>query len=110
MRHIKYTRGDTSAIPFQLFSRATGLEQAITGYTFLLTVDSLQNPTDEVTKEFQVAGAISDAATGVFSFSPSALNSDLTGPYYYDVQATDSSGGIETIDKGRITFRQDITK
>lgn len=110
MRHIKYTRGDTRPILFQLFDPGTGEPEDITGYSFLLTVDTLQNPPDATTQVVQLTGAIVTAVSGIFAFTPTALESDLLGAHYYDLQVTDDLGGIDTVEKGRISFRQDITK
>ena len=108
--NIERFRGDTKNIKKRAISKATGVQQDITGWSFLLTVDSLENPTDSATQIFQVAGVLSEPLSGYFDFPISAAEADNLGVFYYDIQAIDSGGLKSTLDKGSFTFTQDITK
>lgn len=111
LQEIDRVRGDTKPIPFILTTDDTGLPVDITGYTFLLSVDTQQNPPDAVTQVFQVAGSIIDAPNGKIQFQLTIGQADQTpGTYWYDVQVTEASGAIVTLLKGKWRVRQDITK
>jgi len=108
---IRRLRGDTKPIPKILKSDDTGLAVNITGYTFVLTVDTQQNPPDAVTQQFQISGSIIDGPAGKVQFQPSLGQADQTpGTYWYDIQITEASGAIVTLLKGKWLIRQDITK
>lgn len=118
MTDIVRYRGDTSAEEWQIKSRRTGAAVDITGYSFILSVNSDENPTNEDNLEFQITGVITDAATGKVEFVTSLAQSAYTGvtftdgisQFYYDIQLTDASGRKRTYDKGLWTVKQDITK
>lgn len=101
----EYFRGDTK--PFKL--TVTVASGDISGWTFTMSVDSRKNPDDGSTQVFQLAGVIVDAPNGLVEFRPSVANTDLVGTYYYDMEANDGTY-IRTVEKGKITFTQDITK
>lgn len=106
---ITRKRGDT--FPFRFEITQDGAALNITSYTFLMTVDPSSDPPDDTTKNFQLAGVITDAAGGAFEFRPTAGNMNLTpNVYFYDVQMTDSASYITTVVKGKLTIQQDITK
>ena len=107
---ITRSRGDTVADKVTVTDSA-GVVVNIAGFSFLLTVNKLKEPTDTSQQLFQVTGTITDAPNGKVEFSPTALQTNQTpGKYYYDVQMTDGAGKIQTILFGRYTIRQDITK
>jgi len=110
MTAIKRYRGDTHAIPRTMRSKRTGAIINITGYSFKLSVDTLKNPTDEVTQVFKLTGAITNAALGEYQFSPNASQADNVGAMFYDIEVTDASGAIETVEKDTYTVSQDLTK
>lgn len=110
MTDITRKRGDTYADEFSVLSGTTGLVIDITGFTFLLTVDTEKNPLDATNNLYQLMGVITDASNGLVEFVPSSSNTDLLGKYYFDIQMTDGAGRIRTIDKGFYKFVQDITK
>lgn len=111
MTDITRTRGDTYADEFEIKSQTTGLVINITGHTFLLTVDTMQAPTDSSTNLYQLVGNITDAAAGLVEFAPTAVQADVVpGRYWFDVEMTDDQGRIRTIDSGKYTYVQDITK
>ena len=109
MNKLTRYRGDTS--PDQFTVRKDGVVVDITGCTFKMTVNSEKDPTDTTAQLFTVDGTIVSAVNGQVDFSPDATQADQTpGDYFYDVQMTTGAGVIQTIDKGRYRFVQDITK
>ena len=107
---IKRKRGDTAADVFTLTDSA-GAALNITGFSFLLSVSSLENPPDSTNQLYQLTGAIIDATGGIVEFTPSAANADQDPEvYFYDVQMTDGASRIKTIEKGKYEYEQDITK
>ena len=110
MSNITRKRGDTYADELTITSSSTGLPVNITGYSFLLTVDTRQNPTDETTQVYQLTGAIISGVNGRVEFAPSDAQADHVGDYYYDVQMLDGAGRKRTIASGKYKYTQDITK
>lgn len=110
MTDIERYRGDTAADEWTITDSA-GVAIDIAGFSFILSVNSLENPPDNTTELYNVSGTITAALSGIVEFSPSALNADQKpAVYYYDVQMTDTGGRLKTIDKGKYTYNQDITK
>lgn len=110
MTDITRFRGDTSSdhITVQTLS---GTPVDITGYTFVLTVNSLENPPDNTTEIYSIAGSILSGPAGTVEFVPTAGNADqLAAEYYYDIQMIDAASRIKTIEKGKYTYTQDISK
>lgn len=104
-------RGDSFANEYEITSAATGAVVNITSYTFVMSVDSRQNPSDTSTQVFTVNGVITDAPAGLVEFAPSAAQTDVTpGIYFYDAQLTDDVGRIRTFDSGRYIIEQDYSK
>lgn len=108
---ISWGRGDSRAKVFQI-KDADGVVVDITGFAFKLTCNTNRNPTiSDGTELFSLTGVITDAANGKVAFTPSTVETDQTpGTYYYDIQMTDGSGGIETLFKALLLIEQDITK
>ena len=109
---ITWYRGDSYPIEITI---KDGDEVAIdiTGYSFLMTVDSKKDPpAGDATKIFEVVGVLdADPTTGKVSFTPSASDTDISkATYYYDIQMTDASSNIRTIVKNKFKIVQDITK
>ena len=103
---IEWARGDSSIREFTL-------NVDITGATFLLTVNTVRDPTVSPpvgTELFQVVGVIFDAPAGKVRFAPTSVDTDLDpGKYFYDVQMT-AGGQVTTVLKGVCRILQDITK
>lgn len=110
MTDITRKRGDTYADEFTIKSASTKLPINITGYTFLLTLDPEKSPATADNNVYQLVGTILDAAAGRVEFAPSALQADLVGSYFYDVQMIDGAGRKRTIITGKYRYVQDITK
>lgn len=106
---IRY-RGDTYADEITIKSKVTKKPIDITGYSFTLTVDSKQNPTDETTKKYFISGVIVDALAGRVEFVPTEEQANLSGQFYYDIQMIDTLGRKRTITSDKYTYKQDITK
>lgn len=109
---ITWYRGDSYPLELTIKDKATGLVIDITGYSFILTIDSLDKPPDDTTKQFDVVGVLdSDPTTGKVSFTPTNVDTDLEpATYFYDVQMTDASSNIRTIAKDKWKLKQDISK
>lgn len=111
-KNLERFRGDTYPDVFTLKDSA-GAAVDITGYSFLMSVDIDENPANADNQVYQITGVIVGAASdGQFSFTPTAMQADQDpkGKYFYDVQMTDSGGAITTIAKGKLVYKQDITK
>ena len=98
--------GDTCPIDLRLTDVA-GAAVDITGYTFSLGVNLLENP-GAAANVFTVTGTITDATAGRFRFAISLVNANLlvlrtaNAPYWFSVRATDSGGLVTTIMKGEL--------
>lgn len=108
-----YTRGDTDPVQFRLTDK-DGAAIDITGYTFRLSVDTVENPADTnrptATEVFAVNGTITDGPNGRFEFPMTTTESNQApGTYYYDVERTNGTA-VRTIIKSTFQMMQDITK
>lgn len=104
---ISRYRGDTYPRVYAIKS-AAGAAIDITGWTFALTVNSEENPTDDASQIAQFSGVIQDAAAGTVAFPfPASIPA---GNHYYDIQSVDASGYIRTHEKGVLVITQDINK
>jgi hypothetical protein len=109
MSQITRYRGDTWPIKMTILRDDEPMD--ITDCSFILTVDSKKQPTDELTNLFQLTGVIEgDPTDGIVLFEPSEVDVDRIGKFYYDVQVEDTSGKKRTIAKDRFVLTQDITK
>ena len=103
-------RGDTVPDEFTI-KKPDGTAQDITGFAFVLTVNSVKNPPDDTTQILQSIGTITDATNGVVEFPISTPQADQEpGKYYFDVEATTPTGKKHTILSGAYRFKQDVTK
>ena len=99
-------RGDTADLIFNLVDSA-GVAFDGTGRSYLLSVNSLEDPPDNTTQLFQSTGTV---ATSVVTFPIIVADVLTVFEAFYDIQETDGSGKILTIDKGTFETRMDITK
>ena len=105
-------RGDTKADLFTI-KTANGNAVDITGFTFIMTVNDVENPDGGTPGNILMAlvGSITDAFRGEVEFAPTAMEADqVPGSYFYDVEMTDVATRITTIAKGSYVFNQDISK
>ena len=105
---IERKRGDT--YPIEIIVNSNGSPLNISGASFVLTVDPSKTPVDNTNNLFALTGTITDAPGGRVSFTPTELQADHVGRFFHDIQMTDGSGAKRTIDSGKFTFTQDITK
>ena len=106
---ICISRGDTTPFTFTITSAGAAVD--ITGFSYTLTVDTLENPTDAATNVFALTGTITGATTGIVEFEMSAAQADQSAiVHYYDLEQTDANLKLRTIAKGEFEFKQDITK
>jgi len=99
-------RGDTAKLIFNL-KDSTGAAFDGTGRTYLLSVNSLEEPPDGTTQIFQVAGVV---ATTQVSFTPTTPNVANVISAFFDIQETAADATILTIAKGAFLILQDVTK
>jgi hypothetical protein len=110
MTDIERYRGDTAADQWTVQTVA-GAAHDISGYTFTLTVSTIENPPTNSSELYNVSGTIIDGPGGVVEFTPTPVQTDQKpAVYYYDVQMVTAGTRIKTIDKGKYTYHQDITK
>jgi hypothetical protein len=110
MTDITRYRGDTAADEITVQNSA-GAAVDITGFTFVMTVSTIENPPDNTSELYSITGTITAPASGQVEFVPTTLNADQKpSTYYYDIQMTDTAGRIKTIAKGQYIYTQDITK
>lgn len=110
MTDIERYRGDTAADEFTIKDSAGNVVD-ISGFSFKMTVSTLENPPTNSSELYSLTGVITDAVNGVVEFVPSVGNADQKpATYYYDVQMTTAGARIKTIAKGKYTYLQDISK
>lgn len=109
---VEWYRGDTYPLELTIKNKNTGEIVDLTGFSFILTIDLLKEPADDVTKLFDVVGILDDdPTTGKVTFLPTSANTDLDPKiYFYDIEMTDASGNIRTIAKYKWKLKQDISK
>lgn len=90
--------------------KSDGAPLDITDCEFWLTVDPSKDPVDDTNNLWSIAGNIESAVGGTVSFSINNAQADYVGKFFYDLQMIDAAGYIRTIQKGKFTFVQDITK
>ncbi len=114
MGTVNWYRADSYPIEITVKDKDTGLGIDLTGYSFILSIDSRKEPTDATTLLFAVVGVVDAdqvANAGKVAFTPSIVNTSIDpGKYFYDVQMTDGSGHVRTIKKEKWNLLQDITK
>lgn len=108
--NITRTRGDT--FPFVILVKdSAGAAIDITSYTFALSVDPSEAPTDALANIINLAGTIDGAATlGRVMFTLDGTMANNLGEFFYDIQQVDDGGKLRTIARGDFIFEQDITK
>lgn len=109
---IEWYRGDSYPLELTIKDQVTGEVIDLTGFSFMLSVNSLRDPPDASTLIFNVAGVLdADPLTGKVTFTPTSTHTGIDPKvYYYDVQMTNTAGDIRTIVKHKWRILQDITK
>jgi hypothetical protein len=108
--NILRKRGDTYSTEMVIRSKTTNLPLNMTGYSFLLTVSTKQQPGSISDQVFQLAGVIVDPVAGRVEFPITSEQADRVGHFYYDIQLIDGLGRKRTACSGSYVFTQDITK
>jgi len=107
---LEYGRGDSFGSEITIKNKL-GVATNITGFSFIMTVDTDLSPIDITSNLFSVTGVITDAPNGKVEFSPLDTDTDLSeDTYYYDIQMTDASTKKRTIIKAKFKIIQDISK
>jgi hypothetical protein len=108
--NITRVRGDTFPFSF-VIKDSSGTVVDISGFSYKLSVDPSDEPSDETGQLFQVVGVVPTGTDGVVTFTLSADNADQTpGTYYFDLEQTDDNSKIRTVAKGEWIVKQDVTK
>jgi hypothetical protein len=102
------SRGDSEIFAFTLVDSA-GVVIDISGFTFIMTGDTREEPSDTTTHIFQLTGVVPLGTDGRIVFTPAITDFVDLGDNFFDVQQNDS-GIIRTIIKGGFDIQQDITK
>lgn len=99
-------RGDTDPLVFILTKDKLPLD--LTGTTFTLSVSTVSDPT---TPEYviQLTGVVTEPLIGKVIFTPTAIQMDFVGDYFYDVEMV-SGLSKKTVVTGKFKMVQDITK
>ena len=80
----------------------------VTSDTYALTVDTLEQPADDTTEQFTVAGTIIDGPNGKVQFAITSTEADIAAAtYFYSIRQT-SGGNVVTIAKGQYTIEENI--
>lgn len=108
---INRVRGDTFPIQFTLTDE-NGAAVDISGFTFNWTVDINEEPADELSQVFKLAGFIVTALSGIFEFRPTAGDMNLVPgtDYFHEVSMVDAGSFLRTIVKGKLNIEQDKDK
>ncbi len=105
------SRGDTAQWTFTILKADGVTPEDITGFSYLLTVDPSDEPTDAVNNLFQLTGIIPTGTDGLIQFSLTTGQADqVPQEYFFDLQQTDTATRIRTVAKGVFEFKQDISK
>lgn len=109
--NITRYRGDTWTLELILRDTKTKLPRDITGYSYLLTVNSNRAPVDISTQVVQFVGVVPGGSDGKIQFPCTLAQADqVPSVYKFDVQETDTSDKDRTIIVGNYSVPQDITK
>jgi hypothetical protein len=114
---ITFARGDTFIWERVVRDEAAAIVN-ITGFGYVLTVDSLKNPPDSSTNIFTVTAVIPVGTDGVFQMQFSVANwaaftaalGEPPATGFYDLEQTDGAGDLRTVRKGKFIVKQDINK
>ena len=110
-KHVAWARGDSTTRTFKIIDDA-GAAVNVSGYTQIkMTVNSLFDPPDNSTQQFEIIGDLASGASGLVTFTPTTTQTNiLADTYFYDIQAEDGSNVISTLIKSKVHIIQDISK
>ena len=110
-KHVAWARGDSTTRTFKIIDDA-GAAVNVSGYTQIkMTVNSLFDPADNSTQQFEIIGDLTNGASGLVTFTPTTTQTNiLADTYFYDIQAEDGSNVISTLIKSKVHIIQDISK
>jgi hypothetical protein len=104
-------RGDTAPDVVLVLDPETGGPLNITGFEYVLTVNTERNPVDDSAQLVEIVGSLTAPLAGRVEFAWSPTNADqVPGRYWYDIEQTDTAGRVKTIAKNQYRIHQDITK
>ncbi len=108
---ICWARGDTDPKSF-LITGGGGVAEDISGWAFILTVNSQKDPTDISAQLFSITGVFqTDGTDGLVVFTPAIDDTDIDPrTYYYDIERRISGANIKTLVKATVLIVQDISK
>jgi len=102
-------RGDSKTINVS-FKDALGAAINITGWTVFFTAKTSKSDLDAASAVKKDVTAHTNAAGGITDIVLTAADTaNVSGNYFYDIQAKKSDGTIVTVIDGIITFKEDIT-
>ena len=84
----------------------------LTGLTLEIAANANENPFDTTGHIFVKTMTLVNASNGKASFALAAgdWGGISPGEYFFDIQATDGGGAVETLGKGNFEIVQDINK
>ena len=103
-------RGDDLSFTLN-FKDTDDVEIVITGWTIFFTLKKKIDDLDADAIISKTITSLTDPTHGITTVTiPASELTSLAGPYYYDFQFKNASGGIYTITSGIVTFMRDITR
>ena len=108
--NITRVRGDTFPFSF-VIKDSDGVVVDISGFDYKLSVDTNEEPTNELTQVFKLTGVVPTGTDGVVTFTLSTGEADQSpSTYFFDLEQTDAATKIRTVAKGEWNVAQDVTK
>lgn len=106
---VRY-RGDTAPDQFVLTDADGEVIDISSGYEFKLTLNMTEDPTDDTDMVVSISGTVNDGPNGVYEFPWTEEQADQPNMLcWYDVQVTDPSDGIKTVEKALYQFSGDLS-
>ena len=108
MTDLSIYRGDTKVYTFTVTSGGSAYN--ISGFTPTFTVKtSISDADDDAV--ISKSGTVTDGAGGEFTISLTNTDTDIDpADYVWDVQITNGSTIVATLDKGTFTVKYDVTR
>ena len=112
---IERKRGDTAPDKITDIDDVTGLARDNTGFTYLMTLNTVKDPdpthVPPIGVELFILTGTPGGADGTveFAWTPTQAN-QVIDTYWYDIERKDTGGKVKTIAKNEYVFRMDIGK